>query len=371
MSDTPEEIQESPVSPLDLSDEEFDKLDIDALYPEEGSTEPEVIEEDPETTVEEEPTDDATIEEEVSEEAEPEEETDSSTESEGEEEVAEKEADTEAEPEKELDVDYKGQIEQLFKPFKANGKEIKIDSVDDAITLMQMGANYNKKMAGLKPSLKILKMLENNSLLDETKLSYLIDLEKKDPDAIKKLIADSGIDPLDINENVGTEYTPKSYTVDDREVDLEGTLEEIQDTASYKETMKIIGTKWDDSSRGVLYNDPSIIKVLNSQVESGVYQQVDAVIQSERMLGRLKGMTDIEAYQHVGKAIEAQGGFSTSPAPVAPVADIPVKKAVDPKLTQRKKAAGTTKSSVAKVKQAFNPLAMSDAEFEKLDINNL
>ena len=40
-------------------------------------------------------------------------------------------------------------LAKLFAPFKANGKDIKVDSVEEAIALMQMGANYSKKMAGL------------------------------------------------------------------------------------------------------------------------------------------------------------------------------------------------------------------------------
>ena len=41
------------------------------------------------------------------------------------------------------------QLAKLFAPFKANGRELKIESVEEAVALMQMGANYSKKMAGL------------------------------------------------------------------------------------------------------------------------------------------------------------------------------------------------------------------------------
>ena len=63
-------------------------------------------------------------------------------------------------------IDYKAEYERLTQSFKANGKEIAVANVDEAISLMQMGANYNKKMAALKPNLKLLKLLENNKLLD-------------------------------------------------------------------------------------------------------------------------------------------------------------------------------------------------------------
>lgn len=79
----------------------------------------------------------------------------------------------------EQSVNYEQEYKRILAPFKANGKEVEVKSVDDAITLMQMGANYQKKMAALKPNLKILKILENNGLLDEGKLSFLIDLDKR------------------------------------------------------------------------------------------------------------------------------------------------------------------------------------------------
>ena len=119
--------------------------------------------------------------------------------------------------------------------------------------------------------------------------------------------------------------------------------------------------------------NPKVIRIINDQVASGVYQQISTVIESERMLGRLQGMSDIQAYQHVGKAIEANGGFNTSPeSNVAETKVEPVKKVEDHKLRDRKKAASSTKSTVSKKStKEFNPLAMSDAEFEKLGNSQL
>src|SRR5690606_21653948 len=71
--------------------------------------------------------------------------------------------------------DYEKLYKEIMKPFKANGREIKLNSPEEVITLMQKGANYTKKMQALQPHLKIVRMLENNQLLDEGKLSQLID----------------------------------------------------------------------------------------------------------------------------------------------------------------------------------------------------
>jgi hypothetical protein len=265
-------------------------------------------------------------------------------------------------------IDYKAEYERLTTSFKANGKDIAVTSVDEAISLMQMGANYNKKMAALKPNLKLLKLLENNKLLDEAKLSYLIDLDKKDPAAITKLIKDSGIDPLDVDVDKDSEYKPKTYTVDDRELELDEVLGELQDTATYSQTLDIVGNKWDGPSKQVVADNPQVLRIVNDHVARGIYPIISKEIERERMLGRLKGMSDLQAYQLVGDAIQARGGFNhlipnAPPVKVAP----PVKKLVNQDLVSKKRAASSTqKAAPSSAPADFNPLGMSDEEFEKL-----
>lgn len=271
-------------------------------------------------------------------------------------------------------VDYKAEYERVLAPFRANGKDIKVDSIDDAISLMMMGANYNKKMAGLKPVMKIVKMLENNGLMDESSLSYLIDLSKKNPDAIKKLVKDSGIDPLEIDTENPTEYRPNTYTVNDNEVELDAVLDEIRDSASFKDTIDIISNKMDDSSKKVLLATPSLIKTINEHVAAGIYAKINSVIESERMLGRLTGLSDLEAYKQVGDAIHARGGFgnTSNNQSKANVTSQPKVNTTqpDPKLKDRKKAASASRTvAPSGVSSDFNPLSLSDEEFEKLSLS--
>jgi len=227
-------------------------------------------------------------------------------------------------------------------------------------------------MAGLKPNLKLMKMLEKNELLDEEKLSFLIDLQRKDPAAIARFMKDSEVDPLDIDMEQEAEYKPTAYTVDDKEVELDGVLEDIQDTDSFQETIDIISNKWDAPSKQVLLDNPTLIPIINDHVGSGIYGQIRQIIEDERVLGRLNEMSDIEAYKHVGDVIQANGGFNPEQSPEAngQQEQQQVNKAVgDPKLKSRKRAAGSTKSTPAGRKADFNPLNMSDEEFEKMSGN--
>ena len=376
-------------SPLEMSDEELMNLDpstldqFDQPQPAEatGGEAPEVAEAG------------EAVEEDEQEEAEtPEQPAASLEEVEQEEEVVDapaqvvepegKQEEEEGTPEAEVasgkELDYKAEYEKLLKPFKANGRDIQVDSVDDAIALMQMGANYNKKMAALKPNMKLMKMLENNDLLSEEKLNYLIDLSRKDAGAINKLIKESGIDPLTLDTEKADGYTPKSYKVDEREIELDMVLEQIQHTQAYPRTLEVVSKQWDPASRQVVANSPQLLKIINDHVDRGIYDVISAEVERERIFGRLNGMSDIEAYRQVGDLIQARGGFDHlvqkrtdqgQQAPARPVIVQPKPKlADDNKLREMRKAASTSKPASASAAPVsdFNPLALSDEDFSKL-----
>jgi hypothetical protein len=270
-------------------------------------------------------------------------------------------------------VDFEAEYKRLLAPFKANGRDIQVNSVDDALSLMQMGANYNKKMAGLKPNLKLMKMLENNGLLSEEKIGWLIDLDKKSPEAINKLVKDSGINPMDLDAEKAGEYKPKIHTVDEREMELDTVLDDIQSTPTYNRTLAIVSKEWDGASKQVIAQHPQLLKLINDHVERGVYDLISKEVESGRMLGRLNGLSDIEAYRQVGDAIEARGGFnhlgsSQAKPHTAPVVVQPKpKKVEDDKLNDKRRAASSSTPVVAgSVAKDFNPLSLSDEEFNKL-----
>lgn len=277
---------------------------------------------------------------------------------------------TKVETPTEVAVDYKAAYEKLLAPFKANGKEIKVESVDEALTLMQMGANYSKKMSGLKPNLKLLKMLENNDLLDETKLSHLIDISRKNPAAIAKAMKDAGIDPLDLDG--AEDYTPQTYTVSDQSLELDEVLADLRGTPGYQTTLNIVTSKWDAVSRNLVLQQPTIIREIAQHVESGVYDKVMAEVDRQRMLGRLTQVSDIEAYKLTGDAMynNPANVAKQEPVVVSKGTTTNLAKPADKQNVQRMKAVAPLKTKVKAVEQEFNPLALSDAEFEAYAAKN-
>lgn len=277
--------------------------------------------------------------------------------------------------------EYKGFYEQIMKPFKANGKTIELRTPEEAIQLMQMGANYTRKLQDIQPHRKTLLMLENNGLLgDEGKLSFLIDLDKKDPEAIKKLIKDSGIDPMDIDTSVEPAYLEGNNAVSDEEEVFQTTLKELTSEPTGQETVKIIDKQWDATSKDLLWQSPQIMTIIHQQRESGVYDLITSEMDRQITLGKIPAKTPfLEAYKIVGDELTASGAFgqveatNTDTPPGNPAGKpepvVVETRAAAPKSKvsneDKANAASQTRSTPKTAKVLVNPLAMSDDEFLK------
>lgn len=362
---------------LEMDDEEFLNLtsppeseleeeETDTSTDEESESEaPVTEEEDKNTEVEEE--DEKTVEE--SEESSQEDENKSTDETVVTEDSSEVENSTDVE--KTQEVDYKAFYEQIMAPFKANGKTIELKSPDEALRLMQMGANYTRKMQDIAPYRKVLMMLENHGLLDETKLSYLIDLDKKNPEAIKKLVKDTGIDPLDLNPEEEPAYTVGNHhAVTDQEAEFRSVVDDLVSTPTGYETVKVI-SEWDQASKNKLWNEPAAMVALNQQRELGIYDLIATEVERQKALGTIPVSTPfLDAYTQVGDMMRQAGAFN-KPQPAAPIAT----KVGTPKNTvsnsDKAKAAALSKSTTKEAKPLVNPLALPDDDFLKQMANRL
>lgn len=265
-------------------------------------------------------------------------------------------------------IDYEAEYKRVMAPFKANGKEVKLNNPDDVIKLMQMGANYTKKMQALQPNLKLLKMLENQGLLDEAKLNNLIDLHKRNPAAIQQLVKDSGLDPLEMDTSKDPGYVPGNHSVSEHELRFGSILEDVSSTQEGSDLVVAIDKQWDDASKQALYNEPEILSHLYNQKQSGVYDQIVAAVERERLLGNLVNVPFIQAYNVIGQHLAANKQLVTAaPAPTTTVVETrPAVTAKPPVNNDKARAASPTKTAPQSVKQVINPLEMSDEDFLKM-----
>ena len=279
----------------------------------------------------------------------------------------EKNTDTPEDTPQETDTfDYENAYNQVTAPFKANGATMQVKSPEDIVRLMQMGAGAQKQMAKLKPNLKLIKMLENNNLLDERRLNNLIDLSKNDSKAIAKLVKDSGVDPDDIDIENASTYQPNNYTVTDSEYELDQVLDSIKHTDTFDKTIDLLTSEWDDKSKTFVSENPNVIKVINDHMLNGVYDKVNAVMQQDKALGKLSGVSDVDAYKQIIDMLAKNGELidGNQQEPVqSNITDIGDAGSV--KRKQNRKAAAPTKQTNTSnnSKQDVSYLTLSDDEF--------
>lgn len=284
------------------------------------------------------------------------------------------------EPKSDEPPNYEAFFKEVMKPFKANGKVVEPRTPEEVIRLMQMGAGFGRKLQDMQPHLKTIRMLEKENLLDPIELSFLIDLRNKNPDAIKKLIKDSNIDPLDLNMQDNVEYNPVNRSVSDAEVVFEDALANLKDRPTGAETIQIISQTWDQDSMALLWDQPKLLEVFQTQRENGIYDQVVAEIEHQKTFGNIPPkMPFIQAYTIAGDALVKSNRMVGATADkLAPVTETP-KPASQPQViatrtqtpkpdvvnSDKAKAAASSPSSTKKASAVINPLNMPDEDFMK------
>lgn len=273
--------------------------------------------------------------------------------------------------------EYKAFYDQVMAPFKANGKTIQLTDPAEAVQLMQMGANFTRKMQAIAPHRKTLLMLENNGLLDEDKLSYLIDLDKKNPEAIKKLVKEAGIDPLDIDTNAESQYQQGNHKVSEEHVRFVSTLEDLESSPEGVATLQAINS-WDTASKEEIGKRPDIMTTINAHRQLGWYDTISGEVERQRVLGNIaSNVPFLQAYTDVGNRL-TQSGVLKAPAQQTaqpsqsqqPATQQGVRRVASPKPSvsnsDKAKAASTSRATGKKAAPPkMNPLAMSDEEFLK------
>ncbi len=330
--------EEAPSEPSSVSGQEADvtpepEMDGESFYGEEG---PEA-----DTGEEEDSPDEGEVEEDPEAESEEEEESDEGGE----------EEDT---------SDAANQLAELFKPFKADGVDMQVKSVEEAKRLMSMGIGFHKKMEGFKPHRRTIKTLEANEI-DEAKLNFLIDISKGNKDAIAKLLKDSGLNALDLETEEDSNYTPSNHQVADSAVELDEVIADLRSTPTFTKTTDIVSNQWDEASRSVFLKSPTLLRALNEQVSNGTYERVMTEVTRQRVFGNLRGLSDLEAYDRVGKQMFEAQATAPQSKPVVPVKNPPAK----PTNTDRKRRASTRRKPAPAKPKEYDWASMSDEEFEK------
>jgi hypothetical protein len=260
-------------------------------------------------------------------------------------------------------------VERIFGTIRANGRDMQVKNVDEAIRLIQMGANYSQKRAADKKNLSYVKVLEQHGMLDHEKLSFAVDLLAGKPEAIGKLLKDSKIDIHELDDDKVAAYRSESRAPSEATMAIEEVVSDLEGNEHFG---RLVGEmkNWDTQSQALLGQHPQSLAQLTEQVESGVYDKVMDEVNRQQVLGNFKGVPLMQVYNQIGQEMAAAGAFN-APAPKGPVTKLvtPGKKpSAAPKADEeRRRAAAPSKGVTTATEEAKDPkfLAMSDEDFMK------
>ncbi len=279
-------------------------------------------------------------------------------------------------------VNYEAEFQKLFgEPIRAGGRETKIRNIEHARNFIEMGIDYSRKMHDMKPHMQALKTLEKEGLLgdgNQEKLNLLLDIQKGNKDALKRFIAESDVDVLDLADEDAIEaarsHVPQNHMVSKQEIELDDALKSISSSESYQQTVDAMTKTFDQKSREIISENPRYIVALNKDMENGIYNDIMDAVQYQRDMNLLPpGMSDVEAYIHTAQDVANQSkqAPSNQQEPTNNQQEQPNQQ-VNKRETKRRKVGMSSNKSSGKRKQPkYDPLSMSDEDFMKIDGMNV
>ena len=291
---------------------------------------------------------------------------------------------------------YKQAYEKITAPFKASGKEFQVRSIDEAVSLMQMGVDYTRKQQALKPRLKEMRTLEDQGMLGNN-LNYVIDLYNGNPQAIAKLIKDRGIDVTKlipqknefgepVQEVDTSSYVPTNHTISDAQYEFKEVCDELRRTDMFNKVADTL-EQFDEPSKENFRRNPKLLLSLSNMLsgDGKIYETIKGELDHLRVVNdpRIRGMNDFDAIDVIGNMLYGQ------PAPVQQQQQVQpqyIQQPVTPpqpqyspqtfqqqqqmQMQQRKQGAGPVRTNVNRP-VSYDPLHCSDEEFLKIDVNEL
>lgn len=263
--------------------------------------------------------------------------------------------------------DYQAIHARLFgTPIRAGGQDITLNTVDEAISLIQKGVGFHNKMNKVQKDLAIAETLRAAGI-DQSQLNLLIDAHQKKPGAIKKLLDSAKIDPLTLDSAEASAYAPSDHSVTEEQVRFQSVITDLTDTTHGTAVLQD-ARSWDQASKAEVYKNPGVLELLSQQKETGRYDAIKAQVDRQRMLGAIPATEPfLQSYTRVGQQMMQAGAFN--PTPVVTPTPTPVAQKVitpaPPANAKKAAAAAPTRNTTPNAKPALPATSkMSDAEFE-------
>jgi len=205
----------------------------------------------------------------------------------------------------------------FLSPLRASGRTVELRDAEHLRALAQMGVDYNKKMQGLKPYLPTVKALEANGLMDPEQINLLIEISKGNPEALRRIIAEKEIDPMELADleaiSESAQYVPEDVLPSQEQLELQEVLESIEDTPTYRKTVDLFTDQFDEKSRSIVAENPSYIAAMNEDMQSGVAHRILGEIEYRKTVGKApRGVSDIELYIQIAQELSTDNTNTAS-----------------------------------------------------------
>lgn len=202
--------------------------------------------------------------------------------------------------------DEEEQPVQSYK-FRANGKDYEFSSeeiVDQFPKIFGQAMDYTKKMQTIKPWRKTIDAIEGAEL-NHDDVSLMIDVLKGDKDAITEVLKRTGTDTLELDTETESKYVAKDYGRDDSALAIKDIVDDISQDIEYKTTHNVLSKQWDESSWNVMAQNPEMIRLLHTDVKSGMYDTLQPLAEKLKVYDGAK-KSDLDYYKEAAQQHFAQ-----------------------------------------------------------------
>lgn len=199
------------------------------------------------------------------------------------------------------DEDEEEQPVQTYK-FKANGKDYEFSSeeiVDQFPKIFGQAMDYTKKMQTIKPWRKTIDAIEGAELSHDD-VSLMIDVLKGDKGAITEVLKRTGVDTLELDTNEVNPYVAKDYGRDDSALAIKDIVDDISRDQEYATTHNILSKEWDDRSWNTMAQNPEMIRLLHTDVKSGMYKTLQPIAEKLKVYDGGK-KSDLDYYKEAAQ----------------------------------------------------------------------
>ena len=235
---------------------------------------------------------------------------------------------------------------------------------------MAPAATKRGKMSKMAFAERIIETLRENDLLSEEKINELVDISKKNPEAIAALVQSAGLEPHQLlPSGDAPTYTPGNHVLPEAQLQFRTSVENIREQGG-TEFLTHVAQDWDVTSRAEVYKDPNALTMIYGHKQSGLYDKISSEVERRKLFDPSLATTPfINAYLAVGNDMHEKGLLvpqQETPAPV--VTPVAVKPAVasQPVIPNPAAAkAASVRTTPTPATATPNYLTMPDAEFLK------